>query len=128
MEQLIWIVILFYSLNLWGRWDDDDFYVNAVNANASGIILLDATPKSHWRVSSPYSGNLASLFVYQITQHIKENSQEKVIPFLLIQETDWHTFDSHLMFIFENKKYLEEIFSCTNQNSVKIGTETVKIF
>ena len=117
--------------------DDDDFYEKAVNANASGIILLDATPKSDWRVSSPYSGNWASLIMSQINQR-KEHSQERSIPFLLIRESDWRKFDSHLIFLFENKRYLyivwnnpsnlmlEDIFSCSNQNSLKIGAKTVK--
>merc|ERR1711892_6407 len=54
---------------------DNDFYLKAMNANATGIILLDDTPKSHWRVSSPYSAKISGLLSSGNSQLIEDKNQ-----------------------------------------------------
>jgi len=114
--------------------NEEHFYANAMNAKARGVILLDATPVSEWRVSSPYPVKLLGLVEATDTN----DSKEKNIPFLLIREDDWRKFDSHFKYLFENNQKLfivwnnpsnlnlKEIFSCTNEEKVKIGKEDLK--
>ena len=102
-------------------------YDKAVKSKASGIILLDDTPASKWRVSSPLAERIHGL--------VKSNNEAgEDIPFLMIRELDWRKFDSQFLSLKRNNKKifivwndpklinLKEVFSCSNNRSVTIET------
>ena len=105
---------------------DNGFYMKAVKSQASGIILLDDTPKSKWRVSSPSSEKVHSL--------VNDMEEDDDIPFLLIRQSDWKKFDSQFRWLDENDKEiflvwndpklldLNDIFSCTDNKTVSIDS------
>ena len=104
---------------------EDGFYKKSVMSNASGIVLLDDTPKSQWRVSSPLSEKIHSLVETDMEGHHE-------IPLLLVRELDWRKFDKHFLELSRNQKQiflvwndpksldLKHLFTCTKNNSVII--------
>ena len=103
---------------------EEGFYQKAKDAKARGIILLDDTPKSKWRVSSPYGERFESLI-----------SASSDLPFLLVRESDWRRFDSHFLWLERRRRdlvlvwndpsslHLEEIFSCSDNSTVIIESQ-----
>ena len=107
--------------------NEEGFYSRAVKAGAKAIILLDDTPESLWRVSSPMSEKIDSLVGSSVAPG--DN-----IPFLLMRRDDWTKFDTQILELDRNSQDLfivwndpesldlEHIFSCSSNNSVTIET------
>ena len=105
---------------------EEGFYQKAKDAKARGIILLDDTPKSKWRVSSPYGERFESLI---------SDTSASDLPFLLVRESDWRRFDSHFLWLERRRRDLvlvwndpssldlEEIFSCSDNSTVIIESQ-----
>ena len=111
---------------------EGSLYDKAVNSAASGIILLDDTPASEWRVSSPLAEKIHGL--------VKSNhGSGEDIPFLMIRELDWRKFDSKFLSLKKNNKKifivwndpklidLKDVFSCSNNKSVTIEASQVRV-
>ena len=104
---------------------EEGFYQKAKEAKARGIILLDDTPKSKWRVSSPYGERFEALIA----------SPASDLPFLLVRESDWRRFDSHFLWLQRRRRDLilvwndpssldlQEIFSCSDNRTVIIESQ-----
>ena len=107
---------------------DQGFYTKAKEAKVSALILLDDTPKSDWRVSSPHGERFQSLL----------SSPANHVPVLLVREADWRRFDSHFLWLERKEKDLilvwnepqsldlQQIFSCSDNRTVMMESEEVR--
>ena len=104
---------------------EDGFYLKAKEAKARAIILLDDTPKSNWRVSSPYGESFDPVFQSPATD----------LPFLIVRESDWRRFDSYFLWLERKNRdlilvwndpsslNLQQIFSCSDNQTVIIESD-----
>ena len=73
--------------------EEEGLFEKVEESNASAIILLDDTPKSKWRVSSPFQIKpfhykyVESTIIQMVLNSSKTNKNH--LPFLMIRKDDW---------------------------------------
>lgn len=113
--------------------EEDDLFKKVEDANASAIILLDDTPKSKWRVSSPFQ---IKPFHYKYVESTiiqlvlnSSKSSKKLLPFLMIRRDDWVKHERFFrssgkgLFISwdsVNSIDLSKEFTCAKSNVIRI--------
>ena len=81
----------------------------ARQAGFQAVVLLDNTPPSQWRVSSPFSSSSLAL----------SSSSSLDIPLLLIREADWRPADPHLVQLSQDSGQM--FLTWNDPSSVSLG-------
>ena len=102
--------------------EEANLFEKVEESNATAIILLDDTPKSKWRVSSPFQIKpfhykyVESTIIQLVLNSSKTN--KKHLPFLMIRKDDWVKHD---LFFRESGKGM--FVSWDSVNGIDLGKE-----